>query len=63
MVKVGENALTKFLHFFIEWEKAIVDKLRTNRLMNCMSAEKRKEYVIAMQFYILCNALEDDIPK
>ena len=51
-MKVGENAFAEFLDVLIECETAIVEKLRTNRPIKRMSAQKREEYENATECYI-----------
>ena len=63
VIKVGENALAKFLNVLIEWETTIVEELRTNRPMKRMSAQKREEYENATECYICGQPFEEDDPK
>ena len=52
VIYVGENALAEFLDTLIVWEAEIVEKLRTNRAMNRLSARQQEEYDNATQCYI-----------
>ena len=63
VVKVGENALAEFLDALIKWETAIVEELRTNRLIKRMSAQKWEEYENATKCYNCRQPFEEDDPK
>ena len=63
VMKVGENALSEFLKVLIEWETAILDKLRSNRPVKRMSAQQREKYENATQCYFCRHALKENNPK
>ena len=48
-MKVGENALAKFLDSLIVWEAEIVAILRTNQAMKRLSASQQEKYDNATQ--------------
>ena len=49
VMKVGENALAKFLDSLIVWEAEIVAILRTNQAMKRLSASQQEKYDNATQ--------------
>ena len=51
-MKVGENALSEFLHALIVWEPEIVPILRTSRALKRLSARQQDEYDNATRCYI-----------
>ena len=63
VMKVGANALAKFLDVFIVWDTAIVEELGTNRQINSMSTQKRVKYENATGCYICRHAYEKNNPK
>ena len=51
-MKVGENALAKFIDTLIVWEAKIVEKLQTNQAINRFSALQQEEYDNATRCYM-----------
>ena len=63
VTKFRENALTEFQGVLLEWETAISEKLRTNRQIKRMCAQKQESFENETKYYICRHTFVEDDPK